>query len=95
MILTDKQIAEIAANLEFGMRCFYNLKTGVIKEVPDFTNWAGMDEESWDDEFEEIDGNREDYFEFEGKDSHNDFKIMADFADTMMMKNCRILCIMH
>jgi len=37
MILTDKQIAEIAANLEFGMRCFYNLKTGVIKEVPDFT----------------------------------------------------------
>jgi hypothetical protein len=32
MKLNDKQIEEIADNLDCGMRCFYNLKTGEIKQ---------------------------------------------------------------
>ena len=31
MKLTEKQIEEIADNLDCGMRCFYNLKSGEIK----------------------------------------------------------------
>ena len=30
---TEKQIEEIADNLDSGMRCFYNLKSGEIKTI--------------------------------------------------------------
>ena len=50
MKLTEKQIEEIADNLDYGMRCFYNLKTGEIKTVINFNNWIGADEEPWAEE---------------------------------------------
>ncbi|WP_339739448.1 UPF0158 family protein [uncultured Sunxiuqinia sp.] len=81
MKLTEKQIEEIADNLDCGMRCFYNLKTGGIKTLLNFDSWIGADEEPWEEEAKEIDENLDDYFEFEGFETHESFRIMADFAE--------------
>ena len=81
MKLSEEQIEEIADNLDCGMRCFYNLKTGDIKTLLNFDNWIGADEESWEEEAKEIDENMDDYFEFEGFQTHESFRIMADFAE--------------
>jgi hypothetical protein len=35
---TEKQIHEIAQDLDCGMGCFYNLKTGEIKTLLNFDN---------------------------------------------------------
>lgn len=80
---TEKQIEEIAENLECGMRCFFNLKTGEIKEILNFDSWIGADEEPWEEEYQEIDENWDDYFEFDGMESHDSFQIMADFAESV------------
>ncbi len=63
------------------MRCFYNLKTGGIKTLLNFDSWIGADEEPWEEEAKEIDENLDDYFEFEGFETHESFRIMADFAE--------------
>jgi hypothetical protein len=81
MKLTEKQIKEIADNLDCGMRCFYNRKTGEIKTLLNFDRWIGADVEPWEEEYQEIDENWGDYFEFEGFESHESFQIMADFAE--------------
>jgi len=77
---TEKQIQEIAENLDCGMRCFYNLKTGEIKTIIDSNSMMYTDEHLWEDEYKEIDENWGDYFEFEGLESYKSFKIMEDFA---------------
>ncbi len=83
MKLTEKQIEEIADNLDCGMRCFYNLKTGEIKTILNFDSWIGADEEPWEDETKKIDKNWSDYFEFIGFESYESFQIMADFAESI------------
>lgn len=83
MKLTEKQIEEIADNLDSGMRCFYNLKTGEIKTILNFDSWIEADEEPWEEESKEIDENLGDYFEFEGFESRDSFRIMADFAESI------------
>jgi hypothetical protein len=81
MKLTEKQIEEIADNLDCEMRCFYNFKTGEIKTLLNFDSWIGADEEPWEEEAKEIDENWDDYFEFTGFETHESFRIMADFAE--------------
>lgn len=81
MKVTENQIEEIADKLDCGMRCFYNLKTGEIKTILNFDSWIGADEEPWEEDSKEIDENWGDYFEFDGFESHDSFRIMADFAE--------------
>ncbi|MCK9451085.1 MAG: UPF0158 family protein [Bacteroidales bacterium] len=83
MKLTDKQIEEIADELEAGMSCFYNLKTGEIKIILDFDNWIYTDEEPWEEDIKELDENWCDYFQFEGMNSRDSFKIMEDFTENV------------
>jgi hypothetical protein len=83
MKLTEKQIEEIADNLDCGMKCFYNLKTGEIKALLNFDSWIGADEEPWEKGSKEIEVNWADYFEFEGFESHESFQIMADFTESI------------
>lgn len=78
---TENQIGEIADHLEAGMRCYYNLKTGVIKTIINFDSWIGPDEEPWEEELREIDEHPDDFVEFEGFESHESFRIMADFTE--------------
>jgi hypothetical protein len=90
MKLTEKQIEEIADNLDCGMRCFYNLKTGEIKTIINFNSWIGADEEPWEKESKEIENNWGDYFEFIGFESHESFKIMADFSEDIEDKRLQV-----
>jgi hypothetical protein len=83
MKLTDNQIDEIADNLDSGMKCFYNLKTGEIKTIINFDNWIGADEEPWEEDIKEIEENWDNYVEFEGMSTHESFRIMADFAENV------------
>jgi len=80
---TEKQIEEIAENLDCGMRCFYNLKTGEIETLLNFDSWMGADDELWEEEAEKIDENPDDYFEFEGMEYHESYQIMSDFAESV------------
>ena len=41
--LTEQRINEIAENLDFGLRCFYNKRIGKIKTVLNFNSWIGAD----------------------------------------------------
>lgn len=81
MKLTESQIEEIADDLDCGMRCFYNLKTGEIKTLLNFDNWIGVDEEPWEQESKEIDETLDDYFEFTGFETREFFRMMVDFAE--------------
>jgi hypothetical protein len=81
MVLTDKQIKEIADGLEAGMKCYYNRLTGNIKTIIDFDSWIGADDELWEDDLNEIDEHFCDYFVFENMYSHDSFNLMVDFVD--------------
>lgn len=81
--LKKAQLEDIAEDLDCGMRCFYNLKTGEIKTILNFDSWIDADEELWEDVTNEIENNQADYVEFEGFDSHDSFRIMVDFAETV------------
>jgi len=83
MIISDKLIEEIADNLDCGMRCYLHKKTGDFKTIINEDNWIGADSEAWKDDIEEIDANWKDYIEFEGMNSRESFKIMADFAESI------------
>ncbi|MCT4589638.1 MAG: UPF0158 family protein [Carboxylicivirga sp.] len=78
---SHKQINEIAEHLECGMRCYFNLKTGEIKTIINMDTWEIADEEIWQDEINEIEKNAEDYFKFEGMNSHESFNLMVDFTN--------------
>ena len=80
---TERQIEEIADNLDSGMRCFYNLRTGELKTLLNTDKWIGADFEPWEEDSEQIDENWADYFEFESFDTHGSFRIMADFAESV------------
>ena len=83
MNLSAQQIDEIAENLDVGLKCYFNLKTGEIKTILNFDSWESDDQEPWEEEINEIEENWSDYFQFEGMESHDSFQIMADFVDTL------------
>ena len=83
LILTPEILKEIADQLDKGMLCFYNIKTGELESVPDENRLPGYDEEPWADALEKIDENYGDYVRFEGMDSHESFRIMEGFVDEM------------
>lgn len=83
MQLTKQQIKEIAENLDCGEICYYNLKTGEIKTLPDFSSYDETDMEIWEESINEIEQSIDDYFVFERFQSYQSYEIMADFAETV------------
>ncbi len=82
--LTDQQIIEIAGELDAGMIPFYHLESGELVVVPDLERFPYVNEEGlWQEDLEEIEENRDDYFEFTAMDSREAFSVMADFAETV------------
>ncbi len=81
MKLTEAQIEEIAGELECGLSCFYNLKTGEVKILPNLDSLVGEDEEFWEDDLKELDEHSADFFEFRGFKSYESYQLMVDFAE--------------
>lgn len=79
---TEKQIEEIAEDLECGMTCFFNLKTGEIKSVHKTDDWL-TEENPWAKDIEEVENNEDNYFTFDGPESSESFRIMADYAESI------------
>ncbi len=77
----EKHIKIIAEELESGMKCFFALKTGEIRTVPDFDDWLELDDEVFKQELRAIDEKRDDYFEFSRPGSRESYQIMVDFAE--------------
>lgn len=87
--LIKDQIKEIAEQLDCGMRCYINKETCEIKIVLNFESWQTDDREPWKDILDELDKNWDKYFEIERMESHESFKIMADFTETVDIKELR------
>jgi predicted nuclease with TOPRIM domain len=79
--LTEEQIKEVADNLDCGLKCYYNTKTGEIKSVIDQESWLDTDMEPWEEELAEIEENWDDYIAFDNLETHESFEIMEDFAE--------------
>lgn len=81
MDLTQNQIKEIAEILDCGKICYVNKITKEIKPMIDFNET--YDTEFWEEEFEEIQDNFEDYVKITKMSSREKFTIMKDFVDVI------------
>lgn len=81
--LTTKQINEIAQEIDCGLRCYLNLKTGRIISTPDFELNFDDRKEFYEEELEELENNWGDYAEIERPRSSDSFRFMADFAEQL------------
>jgi hypothetical protein len=83
MTLTNDQIKEIAEQLDCGFRCFIHKQTNELIFIPDTNKHPDIDLDAWADENDKIETNFFDYYEIEPIESHNSFKIMEDFIETL------------
>lgn len=81
IVLSDLQIKDIAENLDIGLKCYVNKKTGNVIEIPDELRFGEIDQENWEDVIKELNENYDDYFEIDSIDTHDSFNIMHDFVE--------------
>lgn len=81
--LTKEQIKEIAEQLDFGFKCYWNLKTNELIFVPDLMGNVPVEEEFWEEEFEKIEENAKDLVEIERTTSHDSFLVMVAFCEKL------------
>ncbi len=75
--LTDAEIATMAEDLDMGMRCFINIKTGkLMSAIPD-DGYVDV----CDENLKLFLANEDDYFELEQLRSGISFRMMEDFVD--------------
>ncbi len=87
MEISEEKIKEIAEELECGMVCYYNIKTGKVVSILDPDNYAMMNSEFWEKELRKIHSKINDYLIFENFDSRESFNMMADFANSINDKS--------
>jgi len=80
MILTAKQINEIAQELLAGMKVFINRETLEIRTILDWDTMYG-DTELWDEELEKIEQEWASYVVLQKMESREAFSIMEDFIE--------------
>ncbi len=80
MNLTEAHIKDIAEDLDCGMICYINRKTGEVKTILDSENLYEDDENPWAEDLREVEENYPDYLEIVGMDSRESFRVMADFV---------------
>ena len=83
-------IKEIAEQLDCGMKCFYHLPTGELVTYPDELKWGGeVDEEAWGEDMAKVEENFHEYVAFTAMESHESFRVMEDFIETIPEKDVR------
>jgi hypothetical protein len=86
MNLTNDQIKEIAEQLDCGFRCFIHKELKELIFIPDMLKHPEieyMDTDAWADENDKLENNFLDYYEIEQLESHDSFRIMEDFIETL------------
>lgn len=86
-ILTEEQIKEIADQIDMGFKCFWSKKDGSLRFVPDEVKFYGMDLERFEEDMDFIDENMGSFDVFLPLESHESFKIMEEFAESLSDSN--------
>jgi Uncharacterised protein family (UPF0158) len=84
--LTDADYKRIGEELEGGLKVYIHKQSANIIALPDFGDFDDFDEDDeneGDDEANEVMNNPFDYFVIEKMESHDFFKVMANFAENM------------
>lgn len=81
MLPTEKQIKDIAEELDSGFLCYFNLKTGKIINIPDMD----MDDSEglFAEEIKEVEKHFKDFFKFEQIESSESYRIMENYASSV------------
>ena len=80
--LSDEQIKSIAQELDSGFNCYINIETGEHHSLPDQYD-SHFDMDIWQDEFDKLEENFDQYFVIEKMPSRTSFQIMEAFADQL------------
>jgi hypothetical protein len=80
--LTQEQVNEIVGTLETGLKCFWSKSTNQLVFVPDIDEFPDG-AEFFEDEFEKLDNNNEDFIEIEAMPSYEVFKVMQNFTQQL------------
>lgn len=88
MKLSNKEIKEIAENLDCGMICYVNKITKEIKSIIDSDDFYD-DDGLWQEELDEIENNWDSYVKIEQMPSRGAFQIMEDFTNQVSNKEIR------
>lgn len=78
--LSDEVIKDIAGHLDCGNNCWYHVPTGEVLWAPNRDN-PYVEEEMWEDVYNEIDKKKHECIPFECLEPHESFKIMESFAE--------------
>jgi hypothetical protein len=79
--ISPDNIKEIADQLESGMKCWYHIPTEKILWAPGSSGNWDIDEEVWEEVFNEIEEKEHECIAFERLDAKEEFRVMADFAE--------------
>lgn len=90
LTISDEKIKDIAESINAGLICYYHIKTGEIISFPDPNKWFGDSQEELEDELENIEDDFENYIVFKGMESHESFKVMEDFANSVDDRNIQV-----
>ena len=80
--MTEKEISKIAQELLTGFNCYINKDSNEIITIPDIDEFSD-NYDLFEDQIKEIKRNRKRYREIERMDSHDSFKVMERFADSV------------
>lgn len=80
LTLTEEEIEEIAEQLDCGIRSFWHKTTRELLFVPDIDENPFIDIEFFEDDFEKLNQNLDDYIEIRKPNSSDSFRIMDGFA---------------
>ena len=83
LVLTTKQIYEIAQEFDCGNRCYLNKKTNEIISTPDFEMNFDDGKEFYEEILEELESNWDDYVEIDKPSSSDSYEFMVDFAEQL------------
>lgn len=81
--LSNKQVREIADQLDCGFRCFWNKETNDFVFVPDVLKHQDIDESAWREENYQLENNWDKFREIESLDTSDSFRIMEDFVQQL------------
>lgn len=85
---TNQQIKEISNELLGGMKCYINKSNDEIKTTIDFSDLY-VDTEFWQEDMDELENNRLNYFEIEKMSSREAFIVMENFVDHVKDPNLK------
>lgn len=87
LTFSDKQIDDIAQELDCGMIAYIHKKTGECLYIPDELKMPDFDPFYWKDQIKKLEKKPFDYLEINGWSSGLAFDVMLDFAERIADNN--------